>query len=111
MLENLVIALIVLAVGGVSAIAWKQPDQYRHLQNLIYAISTILFLLVMLWNMSTHMYFYFFEEFIDAEKFTQAREKLKTIQVPYLPAMAIYAATLIYTSVLLFLPKQAPKTE
>lgn len=103
MLENLVIALIVLAVGGVSAIAWKQPDQYRHLQNLIYAISTILFLLVMLWNMSTHMYFDFFEEFINAEKFTQAREKLKTIQVPYLPAMAIYAATLIYTSVLLFL--------
>lgn len=109
MLENVASGIIVAVILSLTAFAWKNPAGYQSVYKHIWGISVTALMLVLMWNMATSIFLDYFEEFFEIAKFIEAREKLKSIQVPYGSVLAVYVATMLYTSLLLLIPKFKPE--
>ncbi|MGE6529749.1 hypothetical protein ACQKEM_12155 [Pseudomonas sp. NPDC077382] len=111
MLENVVSGLIVAAILWLTAFAWNSPSGYKSLYNYIWGIGIFSMMFVLFWNIATDMFLDYFKEFIEIEKYIEAREKLKFIQAPLSTFLAVYTGVFLYTASLLLIPKIKPKIE
>jgi hypothetical protein len=105
MMENLISGIIVLCIGGVTALAIKEPAYYKNLFPHLFGCLTALILLVLMWDMATSLFLTYFDDIIKPADMVLALARLKTIQIPIMNSVAIYTCFTCYTALLLTIPK------
>jgi len=97
MINEIIVGIIILILGGITTFAFKYPITYRKLYKYLYAINFLWFLCAFLWIMAVQLTKNKMLEFIPVEK-----QNTVIIAVSEL-TLNIYYVGLVFFLIILFL--------
>jgi hypothetical protein len=111
MLDATVSGLIILAVSGLSFMAYKHPGAYHRVHYWLMAIPPAVLFGCLLWNMAVSETYYALREFIQGEKALEALAARVKRQFDLDWVLAGSLAAAVYLTVLHSLPAWIARSE
>ena len=105
MIDQLVSALLVAGVSGVTYIAYRHPTGYQKIHPLLHYGSLLALALFSVWNVAVDLTWAELSSFIATGKGLEALKAREVLKVPYLWLWVGCLGVNLYAQVLLNLPK------
>jgi hypothetical protein len=103
LVATLVAALTVSALTGITFLAYKHHRAYSNLFLVLFTVYFIVLIFYLTWNGGVLWTYSAISDFIQPDKFSEARAARDNIQIPFWVFVVASGASL-YTSFLLYLP-------
>lgn len=104
MLATIFTSLVVALMGALGYLAYHHPYSYRKLHKFLIWIISIAMPLIFLWDMTITLATSQIYDYIQPEKFKEAREAAESLKVPQGWTLIVYLCLVLYLAVLYFLP-------